>query len=165
MEGGKVEVQEAWFASEEWPKGYRGASAGFDIDALEIMTDAINEHWDFDDGPVTSYGSGWPGMESMAYLFRRFGPSKAPWDGYKDICCWVVGTPDPDVKLYVGVGSCGLSCSWLVSDCVYRLLIDEFHPMDGERPTRDRVIAAIKAACRKLTEETSVRDRTFTIYG
>ena len=43
----------------------------------------------------------------FVYLFRRFGPSEWGSDDYKQIACWMLTTPNPDVVLMVSPCVCG----------------------------------------------------------
>lgn len=76
----------------EWPKGFTGCKGGQFIDGNTLASDAWGPECKSDD---------LSGLVLFAYLFRRFGPPAFPGDEYKDLACYVLTTPDPDVHLWL----------------------------------------------------------------
>lgn len=75
----------------KWPKGCSGAKGDDIVDGCKLA----DEVWgDAADDPDT-------GPLAFAYLYRRFGPPPFTGDTYKDLACWLLTTPDPDVFLWL----------------------------------------------------------------
>lgn len=105
------------FASNK-PGRYRGLNAvvytGPDHnDDFDIIERAI--------GDEIHYGT------LMAYLFRRFGYPNAGWDDYKELACYRLSTPEPDMFMrvvpYVGNAS-NISISFMVGEAGHQEIED-----------------------------------------
>lgn len=95
------------------PKGVRGAAGDDIFNGDDIAVEAL--------GPdVKAKNSG---LLALAYLWRRFGP---PWwgsDPHKDLCKYILTTPDPEVWLIVRTAGSSLDLG--ISYCKTEALQEE----------------------------------------
>jgi len=90
--------------------------------------------------------------ELFAYMYRRFGPTEYGSDYHKEIACWYITTPDPNVVLVVTPrpSSIRFCFGYHVNERIY---YDRRNKGQVEAVNR-----ALKAAMRDLLVPTNVRD-------
>ena len=111
------------------------------------------------------------GLFAFAYLWRRFGP---PWHGsdpLKDICAYVLTTPDPEVWLEVVpcIGSVHGSAHYLVTmtlfDTAQHEMVRRRRKPGGPGKTAMRIAKALRATMQALLAPVFVRDGAINIVG
>jgi len=95
----------------------------------------------------------------FAYMFRRFGPSEWGSDDLKEIACWNLTTPNPDVVLAVSPSPFGAMHSFGFGVRVTRY--------DNRRDLQQKmeVIEALRAAVGDLLWPVDVRDARINACG
>lgn len=92
----------AWCVQpEKLPADSRGCRGSEEFDGREIARDAWGDMaQDMDSGLI-----------AFAYLWRRFGPPRFGSDPRKELCRYIIGTPDPRVFLEIGPKAMDLTYS------------------------------------------------------
>lgn len=98
----------------------------------------------------------------FVYMFRRFGMPENGSDGYKEIACWYLTTPDPFVGLMVSPRPSGLrySFGYWVNINVYRYNSHDEYDAIGKA-----IEPALRQAMTDLLTPTNVRDVYINAIG
>lgn len=96
----------------------------------------------------------------FAYLFRRFGPPEEGSDPHKEIACWYLTTPDPDVILWVSPRPSGAKYSF-----GYGVNGKHVDTVREELSGKRAVITALQATMEDLLVPTNVRDVFINAIG
>jgi hypothetical protein len=124
---------------------WHGAMAGY-VDPGEFADDILHG------GDYTSL---------FVYMFRRFGISEYGSDSYKEIACWYLTTPDPDVVLAVSPRPSGLRYSF-----GYQINTKAYDEFDRDNESQiGKVNSALKEAMKDLLTSTNIRDVYINAVG
>lgn len=102
------------------------------------------------------------GLVAFGYLWRRFGPPSWGSDDRKELCSYVIRTPDSAVFLELGVKAMPLSFSvgFLADSSTETTRFAD----DGDE-TMARIRTAVIAAMREMLRPVYVRDVPINIFG
>lgn len=91
----------------------------------------------------------------FVYMYRRFGIPSSGSDGYKEIACWYLTTPDAAVALMVSPRPSGLrySFGYLIDRSVY-----DYHSHDDVEEIKTVIEPFLKQSMKDLLIPTNVRD-------
>jgi hypothetical protein len=126
-----------------------------DLDLWEIAGGGFVSRSEF----VTEEAVQMPGPMLFMYLFRRFGPSEWGSDDHKEVACWYLTTPNPDVVLMVSPRPSGGKYSF-----GYGVNCDKY---DNRRDPQQQaeVVSALQAAISDLKSPVGLDDEAINAYG
>jgi hypothetical protein len=127
----------------DYPDRWEFAAGGF-VNRDEYLIPEVEQ---MAYGPVT------------AYLLRRFGPSEWGGDGYKEIACWYLTTPNPDVVLAVYPVASAMRHGF-----GYAVNTDRYNNR-RDSAQKAEVIEALQAAQKDLLAPVAVRDVLINALG
>lgn len=111
----------------------------------------------------------------FCYLFRRFGPPMTPSDDYKDLCSYILSTPDPEIYVLIRLASYGFVTltAMTTSNDFRRIATREYFDSridmeilpDESTPNRRRIFNAFRALVENLLLPVGIRDTALNCLG
>lgn len=97
--------------------------------------------------------------DTLLYFIRRFGYSMRHSDEFKEVCAYLLDTPDPDVFLDVSFRAGRVSIQALVPEDLWG------HPNALSAAPAERVRVAATVTLEALKQPTTVRDTYLGLHG